>query len=485
MSKNKEIVDLRSTSGPIKIRLMDHQFNEVASGYGNLREAVEPGIYLVRTTAGGAEEEKFISVKEGEGYRDHALSAAVLSAAPLGGDLEVNAPQIEMLDRLCRNPRHSLGHGGQLVLLVRDPRGRLDPEFSLAGLELRNVQNERLSTICEEAEISENQGWAGFSVQVDPGGIILSWSSKRHSQWSVNQELSAAVGQSLWISKGWTTVVTMLAHPKRHEPRMTGMTIMMCRQGETLGLETPDGKNVAMVQEMALSGIRQGIALVPDDLLDIILNAKFRSPMAGVIGAHAMLLKKMPKWHLFDKVITNLDRLIPESPDVVALRMLGKLRRKIQMRTRTKAIDFPPMIYLGYRGLVSRDWKEGGVISPGSLAEGASAKLLPQGPWTVWKTSDCVQLDATATSLNIGSGLQSALSTMGAEMAESTKKWWQREVLESSQGRTDAATERVGMALDQIAQFDDNLTSEEVFGKLQQTGLPMATVKRVLDSMEN
>lgn len=485
MSEKKQFVHLKSASGPIKIRLMDHQFNQVTSGYGEIGKNVKPGIYLVQTTAGGPQVDRYITVKEGHDFEDFDLSAPLHSAAPLAEKNDIIDPQIEALNQLCVRPsRRAYGNGGQVVIFVRSLDGKLDARFSMAGLTFRDASGERLVDLGEAVKVCEEQGWAGFSARVDPGGVLLDWSSKRHSQWSKDPNLRASVCQPIWIPAGWTTVVMMMAHPKRHEPRMTGMTVMMTRVGQKLGLGYYDERNAARVQEMALSGLRQGVSLVPESLLSVILQAKFQNPMAGVVGAHAILLERNPKWSLLDKVLTNLDRLMPGSPDVASLRMMAKARRSSGARTKTKAISFPPMVYLGYRGLISGDWREGGVIVPGSIAESASTRILPQGPWTIWKTEEKSKTAIEKSAqIKVAYELENALSQVKAKMQELTRKRWQKEVGATEEAQVEIATERVKMALDQFAESGAKPTREMVFCQLQQTGLSMATVKRVLESM--
>ena len=486
-SKSSAHVHLRSAVGPIRIRLLDHQFRQIESSFGELKLKVDPGIYLVQTSAGGKEEEQFISVKPGQGYEDFELSAPLHSAVPFSSSGGADAEQAEALDRLCHSAgRHSASRG-KLVIFVRQPGGNLSAQFSMRGMGLRDAEGKCLTQLGDETEGSLSQGWKARVEHLKPGGYLLTWPSKRHNRWSKDTELKAAVMQPIWVVAGTTTVVTMLAHPKRLGPRMTGMSILMVRCGKQLGLAPSHESEVTKVQEISLAGLRQGRALVPENLVKLLEDSDFANPMAGIVGAHALLLRSSPPWAQFDRLITHLDRILPNSPDAVALRMLGKQRRESEVRTRTRPISFPPMIYQGYRGLLSRDWQEGGVVYPGSLAERAASMLLPYGPWTVWKTeASPVSKSPPSASLSAdfstnSAGLSSAIEELNLQMETSTKQWWQDAVETEDVENMEAAVQRIHRVIDQYGEGPGTVSPKGMFAQLQQMGLPMATVKRVLD----
>lgn len=493
MSEVLQSVELSSAMGPIRIRLLDHQFNEVAHGYGKLNVRVKPGIYLVQTSAGGWEGEEIITVRPNADFRDNTLEAPIVSAAPISGEEAVRRCHAESIDELCRHPILRVrGERSGLVLFVRDSQGIMDERFSLHGMEVCDAEGALLARLGGASDsrqgmvIDHSSGWAGMSAELNPGGYLLKWTEKRHSQWAKNPKLRASVAQPLWVEKGWTTVVMMACHPERFEPRMTGMSIYMAKFGEGLRLALEEQREVALMQEMALNGIRQGVGMISGDFLHRILNAKYRNPMAGVLGAHALLLKRKVNWNLFDTVIANLSRLLPYCPDVVALRMMGKMRRKQTTRTRTPPIKVPPMLYPAYQGVLSREWNEGGVILPGSLAEKASAKLLPQGPWTVWKTErepEEVIADIPPPPRFEPSFVET-LGEFKTGLERDTKKWWQKEISTESASADDSVGRQVKSVLGQIAASGIAPSTDMFMRQFRDSGVPMSGVMRVIDSME-
>ena len=137
--------------------------------------------------------------------------------------------------------------------------------------------------------------------------------------------------------------------------------------------------------------MREGRPIVPDDLLDLLLNRKFRNPMFGLIGAHAVLLQPTVDLDYLGQVLTNVGQLIPGHPDLVALQWMAEERRALErseapvVPAGAGGIEWPPMLLSSYQALLRMDAADPKALGDGSVAERAASSLTVQGIWTVWR----------------------------------------------------------------------------------------------------
>ena len=132
--------------------------------------------------------------------------------------------------------------------------------------------------------------------------------------------------------------------------------------------------------ELANWGLREGRSVVPRNLVNLLINAKFVNPMLGIVGAHCLLMGPDKDADLTNTVLTNLGRLVPGHPDLVALRWIaaregivaGPMARAIEPGA---GITWPPMLLPSYRALIEMDVLLQDAIADDSVAERAAAQL--------------------------------------------------------------------------------------------------------------
>lgn len=494
-SKNsRQYVHLRSQSGPIEIRLLDKTLKNIATGYGELRRQVQPGIYLLQFSSGANKKEQFITVEPGQGYEDFKISIPIYSAAPLFGLVAQKEPQLHTLAATSKQPQKRLGKGGRLLLFIRNQSDRRELPIELSGLDLINGNDHKiLCNLQEEAKHNIKVGCASLCVDVDPGGYLLRWHNKRHSRWSVVQDRNSIVDQPLWVQPGWITALFLNTNIQRNnKARMTGMSVHMrnLKLGfEDIGEEITARSNQAY--QLALNSLVSGETLVPEDITQIILENPYSNPLLGILCAHSILQKNEPRWTVFDTVVRHLFKYIPAHPDIVALRLLGKYFRQDSSRTRSGTIAWPPMIYAGYRGLINREWDEGGLIKPSSIADYAAAQLLPQGPWTVWASigkTKTIELVKSKKDLPKADRVQQIIDQLGKDVRNSIQLGLDenenRNLPESFKKNKDPAIDQVVDFLRHMRSGDKWPSAKNIANQIRQTGLPISTVLRSLKQIK-
>ncbi len=383
MSSSSVNLHLRVPLAPLAMRLTDHNRKVVAEGHGEIKRRVAPGLYVLQIFAGPSIEKRFLSVGP-EGYEETDIHVEIPSAAPIGGTSTVHEFHGYPTMELSHNPMQQFGHGGRLVIFLRnmgeDPMAPVDA----TGLELLSPNLEVMANAAADFENTPEYGWSGYSADVDPGGYILRMTRPRRRSSSGETEI---FDQSLWVEEGWITLVFIPFHTSRGYAEPENASVHMSRMEVGFDPYAGDDSAAANVAlEVALSGLRQGRAIVPKGLQDLMLRGKFGSPMLGLVGALAELQSPKPNWTLLDTIRRNLRRLVPNHPDLLAIHMMQKQARGDTSQSSVPEMSWPPMLFACYRGVIDRDAREDThIIAAKTMADFAAARLYSTGPWTRWQ----------------------------------------------------------------------------------------------------
>jgi hypothetical protein len=459
---------LRSPLSSLELAVTDSSFREVARGVGSLEVSLPAGIYELRFQAGPQLEKRLVSLEPGQEYADDAVYVAFPSPAPVEGTSTSHEYQQAAAANASQTPTAAgLGNAG-LVLMVRNLR-ELDHPFdrsTVDALELRTSRLDALSDFASGWQLDSAMGWATWSARLPPGGYAL---RVRRPAASGGEEL-VAFDQALWLSAGWQTLV--FVPNSAHGPVPEWASVHMVE----LGLDwSPYEREVGLALELALWGLREGRGIVPPDLLQLLLGSKFRNPMLGIIGTHSLLLRPDPDLELCDTVLENLEGLVPNHPDVAALRWLAaETRSPARVPDRAQApprttIAWPPLLVASYAALIRRDAADAGTIEDGSVAERAAGDLVATGLWTAWRPL------AARPALR-------ARAMDGGERLPAEPEEVRRATI------ADPATERVAHYLADVAEVRE-ATVPDVLDEVEAAqigvavGLPSASVERALTAI--
>lgn len=381
MPEDRATVQVRSPIASMQISLVDSSFNEVASGTGDLAEGdLEPGVYELRFSAGPATSTRLINLRAGEEHREVA-DLSFPAAIPLLGTStwsekhEVAATRgSSHIAEVSRGPED----GGLLVMARHTVNDTGLPALSEIRLTRETAELGITELPTDEGQCwwnADGPDWTLTAGAIEPGPYCL------HTQ-----QGATPMRQSLWVAPGWQTLVFLPAGPDGIVA--SHATVAMTELAEPWS--PANSRQTAQATELALAGLRERRTVLPADFLDLLLREKFADPMLGILGAHSMLLDPSLDFELFDVVIDNLNRLIPEMPDVAGLQVLGEEAREgaglpVPENLGPLRLRWPPMLLLAYTALIRLDSKrEGTVIVPGSPAETLAGRLMGDSIWTAW-----------------------------------------------------------------------------------------------------
>jgi hypothetical protein len=355
----------------VEIVVSDGLFREVARGTGQLSlSQLPPGLYEIEARSGGVPEHKLVSLKPGEQLTETiAAYQDVPTMAPVYGGATGREPHHAAATGGTIAVRDAAGPPAGLVVLVRTLRDRtpypLRPDrMSLVDGGLRPVPS-----FATDWEVHEGDHWALWAGRLGPGGYALR---------TRGQDGEPGIDQSLWLSRDWTTIV--VCPTGSDSPRTDDAAIHMLRLGDTW--DSVDDR-LASTLEVALSGLRQGVGLASDEMMRVLLQAKFLDPMLGIVGAHALRMRKTYDRGLLATVVDNLRWLVPDHPDALALRYA------VAAPDAPRDLSWPPMLAASYRDLLLPAEYEGPhVLADGSVAERIAAYVVDGGPWLSWQVSE-------------------------------------------------------------------------------------------------
>jgi hypothetical protein len=460
-------VDLRSPLSSLELTLVDSAFRQVARGVGTLDVDVPAGIYELQYQAGPQFEKRLIGLEAGEVYEDHAIHVAFPSPAPIEGTSTSHEVQQAAANNASTTPTASGAGAAGLVLMVRNLRGSdcipCDIK-TIRSLELRDSNLEPVPNFAEGWTLNSEEGWATWSALLPPGGYAL-----RVRRAGKTEEV--VIDQSIWLSGQWQTLLFIPNSAQGAAPEWASAHMV------ELALDwSPYERDVGLALELALWALREGRGVVPRDLLQLLLGSKFRNPMLGIVGAHALLLQAEVDFEQVDVVLGNLEDLVPGHPDVAGLRWLAAEARS-EGRVpdpphvpSASMISWPPLIARSYAALIRRDAHDGATIEDGSVAERAAAQLLAAGLWTTWRPLETPAVVAR------GAVEPEPLSAKPHEIRQATID--------------DPATKRVAHYLANVAQVRESSVTdvlEQVSAEQVgvAAGLPSASVQRALSEIRD
>ncbi|MEI5100765.1 hypothetical protein RB200_22375 [Streptomyces sp. PmtG] len=323
----------------VRVTITDETLREVAYGMGTIETTVAPGLYRIEQRFAGAVAVRFVEVGH-QAFTARLPLPRVPAPAPVRRTATTHDEHRAAAQRWSGEPTRGDGAPSLMVLLRNLRRGwRLDPY----ALQITGAGGEAVDGGESGWRVDEEQGWSAWSGDLPPGGYRLRL--RRPS----GEGLPLA--QALWVSRGWTTLVFVSNGPRGAQPQHASVEMAPHGTGWS-----PADEELSLAREAALSGLRQGIDLISDQLLPM-LDSRRADPVLGIVGAHAMLLDHRPDLERVAEVVRRLAPQVPDHPDLAALRTL--------LGGPPAHVASPPMLAASCRLLIAADADDPGVIEDG------------------------------------------------------------------------------------------------------------------------
>ncbi|WAJ34399.1 hypothetical protein OUO20_05545 [Arthrobacter sp. FX8] len=234
-------------------------------------------------------------------------------------------------------------------------------------LELLDGEFNKVPELTSDWIYDERGDAAGCLGRLKPGPYILRTSMRGspEPEW---------VDQTIWLSPGWQTIV--FVPNTSFGPDSRGLSVHMTDLGS---MWHPDDIEAAAT-EAALAGLRDGTDSIDRFTTEMLLYGKFRNPILGVLGLHTLMMGPSPDPELVQTVVRNLEHLIGDHPDVMALAAALPERDLNGIE-----VSWPPMLERSYRAcLLPANRAHPGVLLADSPAQRIAPLIRIPGPWLRW-----------------------------------------------------------------------------------------------------
>ena len=368
-SKTGRVVLAAATPG-VGFTIVDGTFQTVARGVGRLEAELPHGIYEIAIRTGSSVETQLVSLQPGQTWERLDITPGVYAAAPLAGSRTATATHTAAVETASRAVADGTGPAtAGLVLVVRRTAGETvlhHEQLHLLDRSLDPVQGWPAQWV-----VDEQAGVATIGGRLDPGPYVLRLARPR----------GPALDQTVWLSDGWQTLV--FCPNGADGADLDDAVVHLTRLDQPF--PGPHAEIAAAV-EIAVSGLRQGLPLVNDDLVALLRASDFADPMLGIVGVHALLLRDQPDAEAIKQVVTELRALLPDHPDVLAL-----ARHPVCAQSDVPPVWWPPMLAASYeKALLAADQRDPSAILDGSTAERIAGYVVQRGPWLTWQATPAV-----------------------------------------------------------------------------------------------
>jgi hypothetical protein len=374
---------------PRRIQITDGTLSLIAKGFGEIKNLSLPaGVYQARVESSEKPFEQMIFLAPGKEVSvSYPLHGEVLaSAAPVPGSDAMHETMRDPLELAVARA----GAKPSRLLLMATHSGRGRPSIDLTGFRLLDAQGKEVCRLSEESIAGKQNAFRLFSQDVDEGGLVLEGLAENFAP-------GVRIRQPLWCSAGWCTLIFIGVNSNTGVPDLNSASVYIWRIGSSFAPESPENKRPdeyakplvmksQQYTELALHSLANGRNLLSMEEVDTnLLVEKFSNPMLGILGCHLLFQQPSKDETLIQTVITNLNGLLPEHPDVIALRVMARQAglKDVIIKPLPPAA-WPPMLRRGFMAVRDQDWQQSGTVQPSSLYDRVRTRALNGGVWTRW-----------------------------------------------------------------------------------------------------
>jgi hypothetical protein len=317
-------------------------------------------------------------------HRSIDVVDALSGAPPLPCPAQMPCETIRApVDRAVSQP--ALASGSRIVLMATHATpGR--PAIDLARFQLLDSTGKAVAPIADNSSGGSWNACKLFTYDTEPGCLVLEGTAE-------NFPPDTRIRQPLWCSDKWCTLIFLSANSTTGIPDLNTASVYQRRIGDSFApeLTRPNDRTTRHVldsqrtTELALHSLVGRRSLLSAQEIDAeLLVEKFSNPMLGILGCYPLLNEANPNEKLIATVLRNLDGLVPNHPDVTALKIKARRIGLKILNDDSLRTEWPPMLCSGFLTLRDEDWERQGTIRPGSLCDHIRTRILSGSLWTRW-----------------------------------------------------------------------------------------------------
>ena len=375
------------------------QWNKRAlDGAGSTVLSLPNGLYTVRWEYANILKEKVVRLPQ---QKEVEISVLLQTPAPVPGAADTHEYYSAYNGSIARDEKTGvpLGDPGnlnsRLYLLIR-PHNReaYHGEDVAAGLTLMDENLEPLYAMRDQARLDSWGGSLLCSLPAAPGRYFLKFDGEPATPTSA-EKLPRLF--PLHLFAGWQTRLFLFYESGQPNFSSASLSLIKLDYQDSHDYERQERFSDDAAVEMALNGLQSNVLELPKKIERALLVGKFENPMLGLLGAHYLLShpdgsKSRPdqesNWrNTADMVLSNLNNLLSDSPDVAALRFKAALRFAGDGRfpMPVEPVAKLPLLRASVEALLEADSETVVAIEEGSLLERLAPNLYFDSPWATFR----------------------------------------------------------------------------------------------------
>lgn len=365
---------IQAPDASTEVFVIDAGFHRIASGLGELRLSVAPGLYKVRFRSGNTMSDELVEVPPGVPevvVRPPALEFR--SAAPIERTEWMWESHSVPAVAASRQVHLHAGAGSEIFLCVRDCGGR-GPGEPWRQVSLHDAEGSLIAEFAH-GELDRRHRLGAMNIVVNPGLCRLRVETRPLGTYEL----------FVVACPGWQTQVFAMAadfsvrNRTVRRPELRSATVLMARTG--LGFDPADSS--VRLTELARQGLEQGRLVISRAELEDCLKTGPTSPMLGLFALH-LLLRHGERDPWLGRLADALEKEIGPHPDIAAARLHPALGESSPVAS----CDVPPTLVASWRLLIQASQTRPNLVPAGSLTQRLTAELLPCGAWMLHRVMD-------------------------------------------------------------------------------------------------
>jgi hypothetical protein len=396
MSLSEITLKLSCPNGAARLFVVDGEFCERASGVSPWETKLEPGIYLLKATVGGASSQRVEVLREAGQEYAFTLSAPTFdSPLPIEGTGNHHEYQESSPEQFTRNnaPQVAmLGQEAAVVLYVRDTTRRnfqasSNPAYAknFSGFHLLSSDGSELVDF-DRPDIHKNvsDGYFGARVGLKGDVYALAW---EHDRDLFCLPINAVAGFTVQI---YLLLQPVAADSVEMRPDFRSLSCVYDPMTVSYAKNRPD---LSMLESVRLA-LEKGSNVADTPLMRAVLESKLENPMLGLYVAHLLLLDPKSDQAFLEQTITKTAAMLGSNfPDIVAIAWKYEkiaMKRPAGFSDRPwpellKAIAGPPLLMRSWDLLVACNEQVAAGQSASFPAFKVAPDLVSAGSYLVWR----------------------------------------------------------------------------------------------------
>ena len=345
---------------------------------GETKTVLPAGIYKVIARSADSAESRLIEVVAGSSQIVSLDPIRYASAVPLTFTRKTHEYQIAAAQQSSREAPVVMGSGARLFFFSRywsGVGGQEQPPSTvthpLTGLTLHRPDGTQVVDLqaIGRWEQEARDSFAVAHVELDPGSYRLRLTTKVYG----------VIEQMVALCAGWQTQVFTLVRdvdpgpPDEFLPDLTTASIMMARLNDGFSADSA----LLRLADVARLGLARRRPLLSPADRQLLLDAKFESPMLGIMGAYLIAREEGDSSRLAPLVGT-LMQLVGDHPDV---RVLAS---SFLPNASVAPFDTPPMLAAAWEVLADRAATNDELIPAESFSAAVAVAKWGAGAWLSW-----------------------------------------------------------------------------------------------------